>query len=63
MSASEHLPFTSLVRRLVAPGQAFHECQLWAFSLTQMGPCLSTLPFVALWALCELLRAWAVEGG
>lgn len=63
MSAGERLTHTSQATRLARPHRTVEQCQLWAFGLTRMGPCLSVLPFVMLWAICELLRAWALEGG
>lgn len=63
MSDSERAPLPPLATRLPRPHRTVEQCQLWAFGLAQMGPCRSALPLVALWALCELLRAWAMEGG
>ena len=63
MSASERPRFTQPVTGFTLPCRAIERCHLWAFGWAQMGPCLSALPFVALWALCELLCARALEGG
>lgn len=63
MSASERLRFTPPVTRFTLPGRAIERCHLCAFGWAQMGPSLAALPFVVLWALCELLCARALEGG
>ena len=63
MSASDLLSSTSRVARLAPLHRTIKHGQLWAFGLAQMDLCPSAPPFVALWALCELLRAWAMEGG
>ena len=63
MSASDLLSSTSRVARLAPLHRTIKHGQLWAFGLAQMDSCLSTLPFVALWALCGLLRARVMEGG
>lgn len=38
-------------------------CQRMACNLANLGPGLSALAIVALWAFCELVRAWTARGG
>lgn len=62
MSTGKRPPFPAVGIRS-APRRAIELCRLWACRLAPLGLYLSALPFVALQALCELLRAWVMEGG
>jgi len=46
-----------------ATRRAIEMCCLWAYRFAPLGLYLSGLLFVALWAFCELLRAWSMGGG